>query len=216
MKNLLKGILVACVVVLFAPAALAAEAKAGATKAKPAAKPAKLVTLVPDELKWVPNPGAPNDVMMAVVRGRSGKGPPLGIPQVQGGLLRGPPHAFVGLQHRGPLGDVDRGARGRTGEKASGWLLRVPAPRGEARYEVRYRQRVRHLRGIEREVRPHPGGGEGGAQEVARCPRNRWRDRFATISNLWILAMIEVRRGAMARPAAIGFGAAAPEQRGFR
>ena len=74
MKNLLKGILVACVVVLFAPAARAAEAKAGAAKAKPAAKHATLVTMTPDELKWVPNP-ANAEVMMAVVWGDPAKGP---------------------------------------------------------------------------------------------------------------------------------------------
>ena len=74
MKNLLKGILVACVVALFAPAGLAEEAKAGAAKAKPAAKAASLVATTPDQLKWVPNPGAPNDVLMAVVRGDSEKG----------------------------------------------------------------------------------------------------------------------------------------------
>lgn len=74
MKNLLKGILVASVVVLFSPGALAEEAKAGAAKAKPGAKAAKLVATTPDELKWVPNPGAPNDVQMAVVRGDWEKG----------------------------------------------------------------------------------------------------------------------------------------------
>ena len=74
MKALFKGILVACVVALFAPGALAEEAKAGAAKAKPAAKPAHLVTMTPDQLKWVSNPGAPDDVMMAVVRGNSEKG----------------------------------------------------------------------------------------------------------------------------------------------
>jgi hypothetical protein len=74
MKGILKTILVALVVVLFAPAALAEEAKAGTAKAKPAAKPAALVTMTPDELKWVPNP-ANADVMMAVVWGDPATGP---------------------------------------------------------------------------------------------------------------------------------------------
>jgi quercetin dioxygenase-like cupin family protein len=74
MKGVLKTILAALVVVLFAPAALAEEAKAGAAKAKPAAKPATLVTMTPDALKWVPNP-ANADVVMAVVRGDPAKGP---------------------------------------------------------------------------------------------------------------------------------------------
>ncbi len=68
MKVLAKGILVACTVALFAPAALAAEAKAGASKAKPA-----FVTMTPDELKWVANP-ANADVQMAVVWGDPAKG----------------------------------------------------------------------------------------------------------------------------------------------
>lgn len=71
MKRTLVSILVSLVVVLFASAAPAAEAKAGATKAKPAAK---LVTMTPDELKWVPNPGNA-EVLMAVVRGDPAKGP---------------------------------------------------------------------------------------------------------------------------------------------
>jgi quercetin dioxygenase-like cupin family protein len=74
MKGILRTILVALVLVLFAPAALAEEAKAGAGNAKPAAKPAMLVTMTPDELKWVPNP-ANADVMMAVVWGDPAKGP---------------------------------------------------------------------------------------------------------------------------------------------
>ncbi|MFI5120591.1 MAG: cupin domain-containing protein [Thermoanaerobaculia bacterium] len=74
MKGVLRAVLVSLVVVLFAPAALAEEAKAGAAKAKPAAKPARLVTMSPDELKWVPNP-ANADVVMAVVRGDPAKGP---------------------------------------------------------------------------------------------------------------------------------------------
>ncbi len=74
MKVALKTLLMVLAVALFAPAALADEAKAGAAKAKPAAKPAKLVTMTPDELKWVPNP-ANADVMMAVVWGDPAKGP---------------------------------------------------------------------------------------------------------------------------------------------
>jgi glyoxylate utilization-related uncharacterized protein len=74
MKGILRTILVALVLVLFAPAALAEEAKAGAGKAKPAAESATLVTMTPDELKWVPNP-ANADVMMAVVWGDPAKGP---------------------------------------------------------------------------------------------------------------------------------------------
>ena len=73
MNGISRTILVALAAVLFAPAALAEEAKAGAAKAKPAAKPASLVAATPDQLKWVPNPGAPNDVQMAVVRGDSEK-----------------------------------------------------------------------------------------------------------------------------------------------
>jgi quercetin dioxygenase-like cupin family protein len=74
MKGTFRTGLLALVVVLFAPAVLAEEAKAGAAKAKPAAKAAALVVTTPDHLKWVPNPGAPNDVQMAVVRGDSEKG----------------------------------------------------------------------------------------------------------------------------------------------
>jgi anti-sigma factor ChrR (cupin superfamily) len=74
MKGILRTTLVALVVVLFAPAALAEEAKAGAAKVKPAAKLPALVTMTPDELKWVPNP-ANADVMMAVVWGDPAKGP---------------------------------------------------------------------------------------------------------------------------------------------
>ena len=74
MKSILRTIVVTLVVVLFAPAALAEEAKTGAAKAKPAAKAAALVTMTPDELKWVPNP-ANADVMMAVVWGDPAKGP---------------------------------------------------------------------------------------------------------------------------------------------
>jgi len=73
MKNVVKTMLVALAVVLFAPAALADEAKAGAAKAKPAAKSAALVTMSPDELKWIPNP-ANADVQMAVVWGDQTKG----------------------------------------------------------------------------------------------------------------------------------------------
>jgi anti-sigma factor ChrR (cupin superfamily) len=74
MKSILRTILVAMAVALFAPAALAEEAKAGAPKAKPAAKPATLVTMTPDELKWVANP-ANADVMMAVLWGDPAVGP---------------------------------------------------------------------------------------------------------------------------------------------
>ena len=73
MKGILRTILAALVVVLFAPAALSEEAKAGAAKAKPAAKPAALVTMTPDELKWVPNP-TNAEVMMAVAWGDPAKG----------------------------------------------------------------------------------------------------------------------------------------------
>jgi quercetin dioxygenase-like cupin family protein len=76
MKSICRTVLAALVVVLFAPAARAEEAKAGAAgaaKAKPAAKPAALVTVTPDELKWVANP-ANADVMMAVVWGDPAKG----------------------------------------------------------------------------------------------------------------------------------------------
>jgi anti-sigma factor ChrR (cupin superfamily) len=74
MKGIFRTILVALVAVLFAPAAHAEEAKAGALKAKPAATPAALVTMTPDELKWVANP-ANADVMMAVAWGDPAKGP---------------------------------------------------------------------------------------------------------------------------------------------
>jgi quercetin dioxygenase-like cupin family protein len=74
MKGIFRTILVALVVALFAPAAFAEEAKAGAAKAKPAAKPAALVTTTPDELKWVPNPGNA-EVMMAVTWGDPATGP---------------------------------------------------------------------------------------------------------------------------------------------
>lgn len=73
MKSILRITLVALAVVLFAPAALAEEAKAGAPKAKPAAKPAALVAMTPADLKWVANP-ANADVSMAVVWGDPGKG----------------------------------------------------------------------------------------------------------------------------------------------
>jgi quercetin dioxygenase-like cupin family protein len=74
MKGILKAALIALAVVLFAPAALAEEAKAGATKAKPTAKPATLVMVTPDELKWVVNPMDAN-ISMAVVSGDPAKGP---------------------------------------------------------------------------------------------------------------------------------------------
>jgi quercetin dioxygenase-like cupin family protein len=68
MKGILKTTLVALAVVLFAPEAPSVEAKAGASKAKPA-----FVTMTPDELKWVANP-ANADVQMAVVWGDPAKG----------------------------------------------------------------------------------------------------------------------------------------------
>jgi len=74
MKHILRTFLAALVVVLVAPAALAEEAKAGAAQAKPDARTATLVTITPDELKWIPNP-ANADVMMAVVWGDPAKGP---------------------------------------------------------------------------------------------------------------------------------------------
>ena len=51
MKNTLKTILLALAVVLFAPAALAEDAKAAAPKAKPAAKPATKPDAKSDEAK---------------------------------------------------------------------------------------------------------------------------------------------------------------------
>lgn len=74
MKGILRMTLVALVVVLFSPGIFADEAKAGAAKAKHAAKHATLVTMTPDELKWVPNPGNA-DVQMAVAWGDPAKGP---------------------------------------------------------------------------------------------------------------------------------------------
>jgi quercetin dioxygenase-like cupin family protein len=74
MKGILRMTLVALVVVLFSPGAFADEAKAGAAKAKHAAKPATLVTMTPDELKWVPNTANADDVM-AVAWGDPAKGP---------------------------------------------------------------------------------------------------------------------------------------------
>jgi quercetin dioxygenase-like cupin family protein len=73
MKALVRTVLVALVAALFSPAALAEDAKAGAAKAKPAAKAAALVTKAPDELKWVPNP-ANADVQMTVLWGDPAKG----------------------------------------------------------------------------------------------------------------------------------------------
>jgi quercetin dioxygenase-like cupin family protein len=72
MKPVVRNVLVALAVTLFASAAFAEDAKAGAAKAKPAAK-AGLVTKSPDELKWIPNP-ANADVQMAVVWGDQDKG----------------------------------------------------------------------------------------------------------------------------------------------
>lgn len=72
MKCVLRTILVCLMVVVFAPAAVAAGAKA-APKAKSAAKPA-IVMMAPDDLKWAPVPTNP-DVMIAVVWGDPAKGP---------------------------------------------------------------------------------------------------------------------------------------------
>ena len=74
MKNTLKTILLALAVVLFSPAALAEDAKAAAPKAKPAAKPAGVVTMTPDQLTWVANP-ANAEVSMAVLWGDPATGP---------------------------------------------------------------------------------------------------------------------------------------------
>jgi anti-sigma factor ChrR (cupin superfamily) len=74
MKGNLNAALVTLAVVLLTPAALAEEAKAGATKAKPAAKPAALVMMTPDELKWMANAADPRD-SMAVLWGDPAKGP---------------------------------------------------------------------------------------------------------------------------------------------
>ena len=74
MKVLLRGVLVACSLLFLAPAALAEDAKAAAPKAKPAAKPAGLVTMTPDELTRVANP-ANADVKMALLWGDPAKGP---------------------------------------------------------------------------------------------------------------------------------------------
>lgn len=60
--------------VLCLAAAVGAGSAAAATKAKSAkAKPA-IVTKTPDELKWVPNPAAPDSVSMAAVWGDPDKG----------------------------------------------------------------------------------------------------------------------------------------------
>ena len=88
MKGILKTILVALVVVLFAPAALAEEAKAGAPKAKPAAKPATLVTMTPDELKWVPNPSNA-EIMLAVAWGDPATGPHAAFHKFKPGFTSG-------------------------------------------------------------------------------------------------------------------------------
>jgi len=74
MKSVFRTALSVLALVLFSPAAPGAEAKAAAAKAKPAARHATLVTMTPDELKWVPNP-ANADVMIAVVWGDPAKGP---------------------------------------------------------------------------------------------------------------------------------------------
>jgi quercetin dioxygenase-like cupin family protein len=74
MQKFLRAVLPLLAVALFAPALLAEGAKAGATKAKPAAKAPAFVTMTPDDLKWVVNP-ADADVSMAVVWGDPAKGP---------------------------------------------------------------------------------------------------------------------------------------------
>ncbi|HEX7616976.1 MAG TPA: DUF4437 domain-containing protein [Thermoanaerobaculia bacterium] len=70
MKGILKATGVALAVVLSSSMVLAEDAKAGATKAKPAA----LVTKTPGDLTWVANP-ANADVSMAVLWGDPAKGP---------------------------------------------------------------------------------------------------------------------------------------------
>jgi quercetin dioxygenase-like cupin family protein len=72
MKRTFAGLGAALALVLLGSTALAAEKKAAASKHK--AKPA-LVMKTPDDLKWVPNPGAPDQVSMAVVSGDPDKGP---------------------------------------------------------------------------------------------------------------------------------------------
>lgn len=88
MKGSFRNILVVLAAVLFAPAALADEAKAGAAKAKPAAKPAALVTMTPGELKWAPNP-ANAEVMMAVAWGDPAKGPHAAFHKFKAGFSAG-------------------------------------------------------------------------------------------------------------------------------
>ncbi len=73
MKVLFRGALVACSLLACASAALAEDAKPAAKK--PAARHAGIVTVLPEELKWVPNPARPADVSMAVVWGDPAKGP---------------------------------------------------------------------------------------------------------------------------------------------
>jgi quercetin dioxygenase-like cupin family protein len=70
MKRTLVGTraLVLCLAAVVA-AGTAAAAKAKSAKAKPA-----LVTKTPDELKWVPNPAAPDSISMAAVSGDPDKG----------------------------------------------------------------------------------------------------------------------------------------------
>jgi hypothetical protein len=86
-NGILRTILVTLVVVLFAPAAFAEAAKAAAAKAKPAAKPA-LVTLTPDELKWVPNP-TNAEIMMAVAWGDPATGPHAAFHKFKPGFTAG-------------------------------------------------------------------------------------------------------------------------------
>lgn len=73
MKILLRGAFVACALSFLASSALAGDTKAAA-KPKAAAKHGGLVTMTPDQLKWVANP-ASADVSMAVLWGDPAKGP---------------------------------------------------------------------------------------------------------------------------------------------
>lgn len=73
MSRVSRVVLSAFVCLFFAPAAFAEDAKPAAKAAKP--KPvARLVTIPVDQLKWEPNPGAP-EVKMATVWGDVAKGP---------------------------------------------------------------------------------------------------------------------------------------------
>ena len=72
MKILLRGAFVLCASFLVASSAFAADTGAAA-KPKAAAKHGGLVTMTPDQLKWVANP-ASADVSMAVLWGDPAKG----------------------------------------------------------------------------------------------------------------------------------------------